>query len=314
MRKKKLILSTVLVMLAILVVAVPVLAAYATFGFEGCVDDTTNPTNIATGESQLRMTVSDEGVNADQAKFIFWNTGPNASSITDIYFADGTLLGIASINGGPGVDFDEGARPVELPGRNRCDPVFPTSDEVTKYFFSFDSNNPTQPNGVNPGEVLEITFNLINGMTFDHVVAALANGTLRVGLHIQGFANGGSEAFHNEGFTAIQLASFDAKAGRGKVSLNWATGTEINNAGFNLYRASSESGAKVKVNGDLIAALAAATDGASYRSVDAPGYGTFYYWLEDVGSNGISTMHGPVKVTVAPAFRAPAYRPVLPGN
>lgn len=313
MKMKKPILSVVVALLAVMVVAVPALALHATFGFEGCVDDTTNPTNIATGESQLRMTVSDEGVGANQAKFIFWNTGPNASSITDIYFADGTLLGIASINGGPGVDFSEGATPAELPGRNRCDPVFPVSGDVTK-FFSADSDSPTQPNGVNPGEVLEITFNLINGMTFDDVVGALANGTLRVGLHIQGFAGGGSEAFQNQGFTAIQLASFDAKAGRGKVSLNWATGTEINNAGFNLYRASSESGPKVKVNDGLIAAQAAATDGAAYRSVDAPGYGTFFYWLEDVGSNGISTMHGPVKVTVAPAFRAPAYRPVLPGN
>ncbi|MBA3315404.1 MAG: PEP-CTERM sorting domain-containing protein, partial [Planctomycetaceae bacterium] len=61
-------------------------------------------------------------------------------------------------------------------------------------------------NGVNPGEVLTITFNLIAGKTFTNAVNSLnaalttpnnSNSGLRIGIHVQGFAGGGSESFIN---------------------------------------------------------------------------------------------------------------------
>jgi hypothetical protein len=39
---------------------------------------------------------------------------------------------------------------------------------------------------------------------------------------------------------------------------------------------------------------------------------TVYYQLEDVDYHGVSTMHGPVRVTVARPLRRPLYRPTLP--
>ena len=111
---------------------------------------------------------------------------------------------------------------------------------------------------------------------------------------------------------AIDLASFTAQAGAGGVTLAWETGTELDNAGFNLYRATSADGPYTQINDALIAAEGDPVSGASYSFVDAPGYGTFYYQLEDVDYNGVSTMHGPVKVTVARPFRRPLYRPRLP--
>ena len=46
--------------------------------------------DVSTGEAQLEVEVSDAGNN--QVSFRFTNKGPKASSITDVYFDDGTLL------------------------------------------------------------------------------------------------------------------------------------------------------------------------------------------------------------------------------
>ena len=112
--------------------------------------------------------------------------------------------------------------------------------------------------------------------------------------------------------TAIDLVSFTAEPDAPGVTLTWETGTEIDNAGFNLYRAASESGPYAKVNAALIAAQGDAVSGASYSFTDNPGAGTFYYKLEDVDYYGASTHHGPVQVTLAPPFRRPLRRPTLP--
>ena len=143
------------------------------------------------GEAQLSVDVTDAGSN--QVLFTFLNSGPEASSIADVYFDDGTLLGIASIdNSDPGVDFAQLASPGNLPGANNASPPF-----VTTAGFSADSNPPTQPNGVNPGESLGILFDLQGGGTFADVISELTTGELRVGIHVQGYDSGGSESFVN---------------------------------------------------------------------------------------------------------------------
>ena len=112
--------------------------------------------------------------------------------------------------------------------------------------------------------------------------------------------------------TAITLVSFTAQAGADGVALAWETGTEIDNAGFNLYRATSADGSYTQVNDTLIAAQGDPVSGGSYSFLDAVGYGTFYYKLEDVDLYGASTLHGPVRVTLARPFRRPLYRPTVP--
>lgn len=135
--------------------------------------------------------------------FTFFNIGLDASSITDVYFDDGGLLGIAGLIdvddnalgsfGDSGVDFSQGASPPKLPSRNNVTPSF-----VTTAGFLADSDPPTQPNGVNPGESLGILFNLAPTKTFADVIANLDNPPdLRIGIHVQGYASGGSETFVN---------------------------------------------------------------------------------------------------------------------
>jgi len=99
--------------------------------------------------------------------------------------------------------------------------------------------------------------------------------------------------------TFITLSSFTAKPGNGSVTLNWTTETEIDNAGFNIYRAESENGEYVKINAAIIPSKAGAAQGASYQFIDnnVRNRKTYYYKLEDIDLNGTVTMHGPKSAT-----------------
>ena len=164
--------------------------------------------NTLAGEAQLSVDVTDAGF--ELALFTFLNVGPDPMSITDIYFDDGSLLTIGSVdNSDPGVDFKVGGAPPDLPGGKTLTPPF-----VATSAFTTSSSSPTQPNGVNTGESVGITFQLVSGMDFDDVLAFLTDGGLRIGLKVQGFADGGSESFVNlpqpvpEPSTALSLCMF----------------------------------------------------------------------------------------------------------
>ena len=62
--------------------------------------------------------------------------------------------------------------------------------------------------------------------------------------------------------TLIKLASFHATPKLAKVILNWSTESEIDNAGFNLYRSEPEDGELPKINSSLIPANGSSTQGA----------------------------------------------------
>jgi hypothetical protein len=166
-----------------------------TYSFIHIVEPGDGPAELADGaigESQLFVELTDMG---SQVKFTFTNIGPEASSITDVYFDDGTLLGIAEITNTIGlVEFSENAFPPDLPGGNNVTPPF-----VTTAGFSADSDPPTQPLGVNLGESLGITFDLQVGGAFDDILDELESGNLRIGIHVQGYGSGGSESFVNNG-------------------------------------------------------------------------------------------------------------------
>ena len=168
-------------------------------GFQYSFDNITNnsPVSAAIGEAQLSVTVSDEG--AGLVRFQFDNIGPEASSITDVYFddrADPSLFVpvIDTIENQDGVQFAEMARPKNLPGGRNLDPRFKATRGLTA-----DSDSPVQSNGVNPGETLGLLLELANGHIFQDVLSAIDSAALRIGIHVQGFANGESESFVNSG-------------------------------------------------------------------------------------------------------------------
>jgi hypothetical protein len=83
------------------------------------------------------------------------------------------------------------------------------------------------------------------------------------------------------------------------VILNWTTASEIDTAGFNIYRSESKAGTYKKINSALIPARGSATQGATYTYTDSniKLLKTYYYKLEEIETTGIATMHGVVNAT-----------------
>lgn len=181
--------STLIALVLFVFICMPLAAHAISYSFYKI----TNSIN-ADVSSQLSVSVTDAtDVNGSKVLFTFYNIGSIASSICDIYFDDGTLLAIASITNGSGVVFDTPAHPGDLPGGNSI--AFETTDN-----FSADSDDPVQPNGVNPGESVGITFSLQGNQTYADTIAELNSGVLRIGLHVQAIGNtGGSDSYVNGG-------------------------------------------------------------------------------------------------------------------
>lgn len=141
-------------------------AQAATWSFVGVTNN--SATHTATGQSQLSVDVIDSG--SGTVSFTFNNSGPLASSITDVCWDDpaGLLGTMGSIAGSSGVSHAQHASPGNLPGGNTI------GFSVSPSGASADSNPPVQPSGVNPGEWLTIVWSLVTGASYSDVLAALA--------------------------------------------------------------------------------------------------------------------------------------------
>jgi hypothetical protein len=102
--------------------------------------------------------------------------------------------------------------------------------------------------------------------------------------------------------TAVEVASLAATEYDTGTHLQWQTGWEVGNLGFNVYR--DEGGMRVRVNPQLIgggALLAGANtvlrSGKGYSwwiGSARSGGSSAQYWLEDIDLSGQSTWHGPI--------------------
>ena len=156
-----------------------------------------NNDNETIGETQLFLDVSDAQDN--QVLFTFSNIGSKASSICGIYFDDDASL--MSLNEGCSLSTTEGEEsttevedPVDSPPDN-----LPDVDD-TDYGFTSDYSydlleNLAQPGVINPGEELGLLFDILNDGDFNDILSALVEGSLSVGIHVQGFEIEGSESF-----------------------------------------------------------------------------------------------------------------------
>lgn len=98
--------------------------------------------------------------------------------------------------------------------------------------------------------------------------------------------------------TAVTLLYFRVDdARKGQVRLSWATASEIDNVGFNLYRSPTASiGKALKVHSEP---AGGAAGGHTYTFTDTPpGDGPWWYWLADVDTKGKETFHHPAFVRV----------------
>ena len=182
---KKLLIILLFSLISLLVYAPAIAVPYS---FYHIVEEGDGPSELANGtigETQLLLNVTE--YDGNQIMFTFSNSGPYESSITDVYFDDDVpLLDFANFFYAGTVAYSVGASPGDLSAGNL---ISFTSN------YSFDSDPSVQPNGVNPGESLGILFDYSEGVFFDTVIAALNDGAMDIGIHVQGFADGGSESF-----------------------------------------------------------------------------------------------------------------------
>jgi hypothetical protein len=112
--------------------------------------------------------------------------------------------------------------------------------------------------------------------------------------------------------TAVELATFSATVGGGAIQVRWETASELDILGFNLYRATTSTGSRTKMNADLIAGQAPGNPvGAVYLFADdAVNQGaTYYYWIEVLDNDGQSAFLGPASTTVPTTSRLLLVRP-----
>jgi hypothetical protein len=179
-------------------IAVAVVAA-GLFGFQQNAQATTLTTllfsNITNNSDinvagQLSVEVEDK---ESAVWFTFLNNVGIYSSINAVYFDDKIpLLGDATIVNSAGVNFEADAKPVVLPGGVSGPHYFEVSDSSWA--------KKTEDGVDHKDEYLTIIFELVAGMKFDNVFAALMSGDLRIGMHvraIEGAGDNDSDSFLN---------------------------------------------------------------------------------------------------------------------
>ncbi len=106
--------------------------------------------------------------------------------------------------------------------------------------------------------------------------------------------------------TEAKMESFKAEQLDQQVKLNWQTGSEVNNLGYNIYRESK--GVRTRINPSLIAGSALKI-GANVKLQSGNDYTWFdqlpkkskkvSYWIEELDLKGESSWHGPMVPTAS---------------
>jgi hypothetical protein len=133
-----------------------------------------------------------------------------------------------------------------------------------------------------------------------------------LGLYAGGTVSDATFA-HNDP-TAVTLDWVDAIPGTAQVEVQWATTTELDTAGFNVLRSTSESGPWEQANDYLIVAQGNNTGGAEYSFPDVGLTGgiKYYYMLQEIPLSGAPHDFTDKIVSATPDFGV--YLPIVIGE
>ncbi|HSN77795.1 MAG TPA: ice-binding family protein [Anaerolineae bacterium] len=110
--------------------------------------------------------------------------------------------------------------------------------------------------------------------------------------------------------SAVELLYFLVSPRGQSVVLDWATAQEVDNYGFNIYRAPVDHFSQAElIHFEPSAVQGGAGSGATYLYLDTPpAQSVWWYWLADVDTHGVQTIHSP-SVAVAMPLRFQIYLP-----
>ena len=98
----------------------------------------------------------------------------------------------------------------------------------------------------------------------------------------------------------VVLSSMQVQMQAGYPVIHWTTQSEINNAGWNLYRSISKNfGQAIKLNVNMIEGQGTKFEPTLYQFQDFIAYDagfTYYYWIESIDLAGNSDLYGPMEV------------------
>jgi hypothetical protein len=167
-------------------------------------------------------------------------------------------------------------------------------DSVNDGFLTWSDLTAPSPNGfgrdLSPGEALRMTtvFSVAHDITSTTFNTAVVSDAVDI---FQNPTNRPTDTVPITNYvpTAVQLLYFrvDGVSDQ-QVRLGWATAVEIDNYGFNLYRAGVNDLAHAQLIHFEPAAILGSRLGATYVYTDTvPADGVWWYWLADVNTRGI---------------------------
>lgn len=112
-------------------------------------------------------------------------------------------------------------------------------------------------------------------------------------------------------FALVTVSAFTAQAQTTQITLSWKTVSEINNAGFNLYRSTSPTGpwiSKINLNGLIPSkcpGCIASNLSYSFNDTTAVPGQKYFYKLESVEFGGATQQFGPVSAQIAASTPTP---------
>ena len=216
------------------------------------------------------------------------------------------------------IDFDEtpnNADPCKYPGgpnQNGCsDAVIIGTNPPAAKFTCDDDDEPVQGEytvtllGFQPHTTNDCSTQTFNSgsLTTQFLTAEQVNSNACLWAQITDFVP-----------TAVSLKSFSATAESKAIHLTWETTSEIENLGFNVYRAESLNNERIQLNSEIVASVAPGSpNGHVYDYMDSsvtPGV-SYTYWLEDLDIYGKTNLHGPVTAQIAADWLVKIYMPFL---
>ena len=101
----------------------------------------------------------------------------------------------------------------------------------------------------------------------------------------------GTPLYREGAVLPVELSYFRPTSENGKVTIQWTTESELDNAGFNILRSDTRNGEFTQVNEQMIQGKGTTAERTTYKWVDTtakPG-AVYYYQIEDVSLAGERT-------------------------